>query len=957
LTEHAFFYFRDPNYIDTVPTERKPDFVENPTSDEIEKYGRENALRRAEERKHKLKALKQRIRSSCCNVRENYRNPKELGALILSDFNDLINRLYPEDSIPDPLDREVIEHEFYAKSRLGVYIGSDVYFERLNTHVKTDGPPMVVLGESGSGKSALLANWAFKYRKKHPNEYIFMYFIGASTQSTNWVAMLHCIMGELKRRFAIEQNIPDRSDELRVAFANWLHIAAAHGRMTLIIDGLNQLEEREQAQDLVWLPSEIPANIRLMLSTLTGRPLDELEKRGWPSLRVEALNRNERKQLTRVYLSQYSKELTKEHENRIAETEQASKPLYLRALLEELRIYGDRDKLGKMIKKYLAAPTVEKLYEEILQRYEQDYETDAPGLVGEAMSLLWAARRGLTETELRELLGSQEEPLPASQWSPLYIAADRALVNRSGLIGFFHNYFREAVRRKYLPIPEDQHAAHIRLADHFESLSLGHRKVEELPWQLVQAKLWRRLYDLMANLQFFQTAFQTSEYDTMVYWTQLETNSPLRLVEAYRPLITNPFHYSDYSWNISRLLFKTGHPEEARLLLEYQVKYYRRIGNPHKLAGCLGNLSILLVTRGDLQSALAMVNQEVQICRKLKNKPRLAAALGNKANILLPLGEPGRAIELYEEQENICHELQDNYGLICALGGQAIVLKLRGALDEAMRLHKKEERICRQIGHKEGLQICLVNQANIFADRNNLNLALTMYKEAETICRDIGAKYYLTTCLTNKASILAKQGKLDIAIKACREEAQIHEELENKLDLAESLLRCAELEFKQNELLEAFSLYNKAEQILQELGKKRELAVLYTNKSRIVGAMWGKDAAIAELRRSETAYKELGDKRALLDILAEKSQILFSKGNYNEAMELYREEQRISKKLGYKEGLVTSLASQAILLSRQGNRRNARRVAKKALRIATLNGLSELAAQIRLLFDSLEVKS
>jgi len=34
---------------------------------------------------------------------------------------------------------------------------------------------------------------------------------------------------------------------------------------------------------------------------------------------------------------------------------------------------------------------------------------------------------------------------------------------------------------------------HIRLADHFETVELGPRKIEELPWELAQAKSWRLL--------------------------------------------------------------------------------------------------------------------------------------------------------------------------------------------------------------------------------------------------------------------------------------------------------------------------------------------------------------------------------------------------------------------------------------------------------------------------------
>src|SRR5712692_6970603 len=216
-------------------------------------------------------------------------------------------------------------------------------------------------------------------------------------------------------------------------------MAAAKGRIVLILDGLNQLEDRDGAPDLVWLPPEIPQNVRLILSTLQALPLDNLQKRGWPTLQVELLRFEERKWLIAEYLGQHRKVLSPSRIDRIASASQTANPLYLRALLEELRVFGVHEKLDEQIDRYLSAPTIESLYEKILIRYEQDYELERPGLVREAMSLLWAARRGLSEAELLELLGSTRGPLLRALWSPFYLAVEPSLVNRSGLINFSHN--------------------------------------------------------------------------------------------------------------------------------------------------------------------------------------------------------------------------------------------------------------------------------------------------------------------------------------------------------------------------------------------------------------------------------------------------------------------------------------------------------------------------------------
>ncbi|HWR57483.1 MAG TPA: AAA family ATPase, partial [Thermodesulfovibrionales bacterium] len=317
MADHAFFYFRDPFYVERLPEKQRKDFIEEDTQ-QIEK----------------LHSLKNRIRGSRFPVRENYPDPKALGELVLKDMTSVINKLFPEGSAPNPLDRDALEHEQFAKSRAAVYIGRKEYFDRLDEHARRNEQPLAVLGESGSGKSALLSTWALKYKEMHPDELVIMHFIGAAPYSADWMAMLRRIMGEIKRQFDIRDEIPDKSEELKVAFANWLHMAAAKGKVVLILDALNQLEDRDAAPDLVWLPPFIPDKIRLIVSTLPGKPLDEIDRRGWKTLRVEPLVGVEKKKLTTEYLQQYSKKLTDEQQEVLANAPQTANPLYLRALLE-----------------------------------------------------------------------------------------------------------------------------------------------------------------------------------------------------------------------------------------------------------------------------------------------------------------------------------------------------------------------------------------------------------------------------------------------------------------------------------------------------------------------------------------------------------------------------------------------------------------------------------------------
>jgi tetratricopeptide (TPR) repeat protein len=506
MANRACFYFRDPAYVETVPSEDRNDFVEPDPS------GRE-----------KLSALKDSIRDSGLALRENYSDPQALADMVLADLTAAIDEEFPPGSEPDPLDAEAVEHEAFAVSRARIYIGRDEYYAHLDEHASGEGPPLVIEGDSGSGKSALLANWALQYRRDHAHEPLLMHFIGASAYSADWAAMLRRIMGELKRLFNIDGEIPTNPDDLRAEFANWLQTANARGRVVLMLDALNQLEDRDQALDLVWLPEAIPVNIRLIVSTLPGRSNDVLARRGWPTMRVELLTDDERRRFIDKYLTAYTRSLDENCTDSLASAAQAANPLYLQTLLDELRIVGEYDRLGKQIDEYLTAADVPQLYEKILDRYQEDYDRDRPGLVRDAMTLIWAARRGLSEPELLDMLGEDGDPMPRAHWSLLHFAADRSLVTRSGLINFSHDHIRQAVANFYLPTDADRHAAHLRLADYFTPRDLTARKIDEMPWQLSRADNLDRLKDCIVDLDVFLNLHtDAKKYELRDYWLQLD---------------------------------------------------------------------------------------------------------------------------------------------------------------------------------------------------------------------------------------------------------------------------------------------------------------------------------------------------------------------------------------------------------------------------------------------------
>jgi hypothetical protein len=66
------------------------------------------------------------------------------------------------------------------------------------------------------------------------------------------------------------------------------------------------------------------------------------------------------------------------------------------------------------------------------------------------------------------------------------------------------------------------------------------RKMDETPWQLAQAREWARLYDLLADLGWFEAMYEHSNNDLLMYWASVEAQTEPKLGDVYQLAIKDP---------------------------------------------------------------------------------------------------------------------------------------------------------------------------------------------------------------------------------------------------------------------------------------------------------------------------------------------------------------------------------------------------------------------------------
>jgi WD40 repeat protein len=542
MAGHALFYFRDDAFLKSLD-------MSEATRDGVflDEHGQELATLKTEIRGY-CTASGAPLREYPCGWDGARPNPEDgtqgrivgldqFGDWVEEDLFERIRRECPQvdeappnaarHGTPEWLPEEQDYHERFIESRLRVYVGREAIHQELTDYIEGDSAgPLLVSGGSGSGKSAVLGRlWESRVPRDEdghplpPMDALFLpHFVGASPASTSLRLMLQRFCMALRERFNLTEmvtvdtadgekreeeapfRIPEEPEKLPQAFQAMLKAVPDGERAVIVIDGVNQLDEQERAQDMYWLPVELPNHVKVVVSCVEEPDRDEpaldvLRRRNTAEVAVPLLTDDERRGIVRQLPSVSAKTLDDHQVDLLLSNPATTNPLYLSVVLEELRGFGGFGKRGEVLEARIARfPSVageeglNALFDQVIERLESEL---GRAVVHDVLTLIASARRGLAEQELEELITG--EPLsfaergspdtsPKNLWGQMRVMLRQLrpyLLRRGPLIDFYHRNLFKATRARYLGNEDDQRAAHGRLADFFSAqpnnLAVGSR--------------------------------------------------------------------------------------------------------------------------------------------------------------------------------------------------------------------------------------------------------------------------------------------------------------------------------------------------------------------------------------------------------------------------------------------------------------------------------------------------
>nr|XP_055046790.1 tetratricopeptide repeat protein 41 isoform X2 [Misgurnus anguillicaudatus] len=407
---------------------------------------------------------------------------------------------------------------------------------------------LLICGERGCGKSTLAAWWLQTFCRLNPDVPVISHFCGTSMSSTDVRSILRQWTAELRRVHYVNildwDGILEKGTELGPLYlmVQAFSAAANLGPCVLLIDGVDLLTETfglsvQEVKELSWLPDALPPHCKLIITTtytdLTYKSLTartDVHTLTCPHLSDPSVHHS----ILLKHLSLPCKKLPTNVLQRMGCKKLCHSPAFLALCGTELRSCGvQREK--ELLEKYIDIDSIPELWVKVILRWVKDYSRsatteaispckapasipkiasfreDLSGWVWDTLCLLQFSHAGLTEVEVLALLKDLgycgNLKVQVLEWARLHSAFWPWVQEKAnGHLTIMHQSFSQAINmllgsRCQIKSQNDYHRI---LADFFQKSSLQLcswvRKMEEIPWHLMQIGSFSELHSFLSNL-------------------------------------------------------------------------------------------------------------------------------------------------------------------------------------------------------------------------------------------------------------------------------------------------------------------------------------------------------------------------------------------------------------------------------------------------------------------------
>ncbi len=382
----------------------------------------------------------------------------------------------------DEIEHEVGFHEQFKNQLVEHFKGRVEILTNISNYLnnKSEQNPLALIGESGSGKSSVMAKAVQDEGNKGNNSVIIYRFIGASSASTNLVSLLQSVASQIAGKYnttleelageGYEKNLHEIYGITEV-FKKSLELSTPEKPLIVFLDALDQLTTTETENNFYWFPNEIPENSSVVVSAL--KELEHVFER-CSKINLPKLPAREAEEILDAWFKVIKRTLTDEQEKLVLHNKSTEiLPIYLKLAFEQAKKWESYK--TNISLKHDVPGIINDFIDSLATEHNREFVQDViclmlcgryKGLSENEILEIFAFDDGLWQkilamshkehrqelTDMKKQLGNSMK-MPIALWSRLFLDLEPFLTERDAdgvpIITFFHRQFNEVLAKRY----------------------------------------------------------------------------------------------------------------------------------------------------------------------------------------------------------------------------------------------------------------------------------------------------------------------------------------------------------------------------------------------------------------------------------------------------------------------------------------------------------------------------
>ena len=500
-----------------------------------------------------------------------YETLSELGNELTEVLLAKINIKYPITEILDPDNIEDGYHKSFLKSRTKLFVGRESILNEIDEIIKDGKNKILIYNESGTGKSSIMSKLC--EIKIQQNKFdVFYHFIGASSKSTQYLNLLIRLakfIAYKNNESVVEINnllLPELLNKVRSQLTkNYVK------KFLIVIDAINQMEVNDKENSILsFIPFELSSDVIIVCSTIYHPIISIMESNGFIKVKVDELDLDAKTKFIEQYLLSYGKKLSSEFIKKIIHDDVALKPMLLRTFLNEIRLFGNHEKLGTLIDELITPIGEESFYLAVVARWESDLSLYLhKEKIKEILLLIQLSRNGISEKEILEICTIRPLDL-----SIILNRIEDHLVSKNGLLHYSHGCIITAINQNYMQSDNDKIPIYNLMVKYFSKDIYSNRSISELVYHYNSIKKYDKVIQLFTDLKWCnlfieKEGFRNSEIEIKLVPGNLLLEG--KMVKSSIESISNYPEHIKSAYNVASLFSKMYLIEPAlKILIELE---------------------------------------------------------------------------------------------------------------------------------------------------------------------------------------------------------------------------------------------------------------------------------------------------------------------------------------------------------------------------------------------------